>query len=97
MSGADGMRLTGQISWVYADEPGPARRFYADILGLEMVRDEGTAQIFQTGEGAFIGLCQAFEDRVVQPAGGMITLVTDDVDGWYALLKATSRKLPVSW
>ena len=31
-------------------------------------------------------MCQAFEDRIVEPKGGMISFVTDDVVAWYARL-----------
>ncbi|WP_137701180.1 VOC family protein [Marimonas lutisalis] len=78
--------LTGQITWVYCDDLESTCAFYADTLGFMLVRDAGTARIFETTAGAMIGVCIAFEDRIVQPAGGMITLLTDDVDKWYAYL-----------
>ena len=78
--------INAQISWVYTHDPDATCRFYRDGLGLECVRDEGGAWIYATAAGARIGVCQAFEDRVVEPRGGMISLVTDDVDAWYACL-----------
>ncbi|UCH39938.1 MAG: VOC family protein [Gammaproteobacteria bacterium] len=80
------LKINAQVSWVYTHELDSTAIFYADLLGLECCRDEGGARIFKTGDGAFIGLCQAFEDRVVEPAGGMISLVTDDVDACYQRL-----------
>lgn len=85
--------LKQQITWVYTHDLEGTCAYYHDVLGLELERDEGAARIFLTGGRAAIGVCLAFEDRVVEPAGGMITLVTDDVDGWYALLEARGAEL----
>ncbi len=75
--------INAQISWIYTRDLDSTAEFYGGILGLECSRDEGDARIFKTGSDAFIGLCRAFADRVVEPGGGMISIVTDDVDTWY--------------
>ncbi len=78
--------ILGQISWVYTHDADTTARFYGDTLGFECVRDEGTARIYRVAKNAHIGVCEAFGDRVVEPKGGMISLVVDDVDRWYAVL-----------
>lgn len=78
--------LTRQISWVYTHDLDSTAYFYAVSLGLECLRNEGDARIYATASGAGIGLCRAFDDRVVEPKGGMISLVTDDVEAWYQRL-----------
>ena len=75
-----------QISWVYTHELDTTAEFYADKIGLKCLRDEGGARIFATADNAAIGVCQAFAERVVEPRGGMISIVTDDVDAWYRQL-----------
>ena len=80
-------KIDGQIAWVYTDALKTGVTFYRDTLGLKVARDAGSAMIFETGPGAFLGICEVFGDRVVEPKGGMITILTDDVDGWYAKLK----------
>ncbi|WP_131814334.1 VOC family protein [Shimia aestuarii] len=85
MSRASG-RIMGQITWVYAEDLGQTIPFYRDVLGLRIDRDSGAAMIFETAPGAFVGVCEAFDDRVVEPKGGMITLLVEDVatvDAWY--------------
>ncbi len=82
-----------QITWVYTEDLERTAAFYGGLLGLPVVRDEGAARIFRTGPSSFIGVCRAFEDRVVEPRGGMITLVTDGVDAWYARLEAAGATL----
>ena len=78
--------IVAQISWVYTQELDSTADFYADKLGFKCLRAEDGARIFATANGAAIGICQAFEDRVVEPKGGMISLVIDDVDGCYRQL-----------
>jgi predicted enzyme related to lactoylglutathione lyase len=75
--------ISMQISWVYTQDLDSTAEFYADALGLECIRDEGDARIFATAASAAIGVCSAFANRVVEPSGGMISIVTDDVDAWY--------------
>lgn len=73
-----------QIHWVYTDDLESTSNFYAKSLGLELAVDEGTARIFKTSETALVGVCEAFGDRVISPEGSMLTIVTDEVDAWYA-------------
>jgi len=75
--------ITQTITWVYTQDLEATCGFYAGLLGLELVRDEGAARIYRTSGDGAIGVCEAMDGRVVEPRGGMITLVTDDVDGWY--------------
>ena len=85
----------GVITWVYFDDLDKTSAFYGDVLGLALWRDAGSARIFRVGPAAMIGVCRAFADRVVQPAGGMITLLTDAVDETYARLLAEGAELEV--
>jgi predicted enzyme related to lactoylglutathione lyase len=81
------MFISSQISWVYTRDLEGTSEFYAAILGLECLRDEGSARIFRTAPGACIGVCEAYADRVVEPRGCMISIVTDEVDAWYRRLR----------
>ncbi|MEM7292400.1 MAG: VOC family protein [Pseudomonadota bacterium] len=78
--------MNSLITWVYTHDLAVAAMFYGEALGLEVIRDEGSAKIFKVSNNASIGVCTAFEDRVVEPRGGMISIVTDDVDAWYQRL-----------
>ena len=79
-------RIDAQISWVYTQDLDSTALFYADALGLECIRDQGNARIFRTATSACIGVCQVFADREVEPQGGMISILTDDIDAWYRRL-----------
>jgi predicted enzyme related to lactoylglutathione lyase len=78
--------IDAQISWVYTEDLESSHRFYSHILGFECIRDEAMARIYRTTPGACIGVCRAHGDRVVEPRGGMISIVTNDVDACYRRL-----------
>ena len=78
--------IESQITFLGTTDLAATADFYERVLGLELALDQGTCRIYATGEGAFVGFCQ----RVAKPnpEGVILTLVTQDVDGWYELLSA---------
>jgi catechol 2,3-dioxygenase-like lactoylglutathione lyase family enzyme len=77
------------ITWLYYEDLDSVVPFYRDVLGLELVRDQGWAKIFGVNSCSYIGLVDekhgsvdAAEDKPV-----LVTLVVEDVDGWYEHLK----------
>lgn len=77
--------LDAQITFVFVADLARAAAFYADVLGLELARDQGACLIYRVAAGAYLGVC---DHRPSEPEGTIITLVTDDVDGWAARLTA---------
>jgi len=61
-------------------------RFYEETLGLELVRDQGVCRIYRISANGLIGFCQHLEAAKAQ--GIILTLVCQDVDGWYEKLRA---------
>jgi len=80
--------IAAQITCVYARDLDSTAEFYVDKLQLKCLRESADARIFETAGNAAIGLCRVFADRVVEPKGGMISIVTGDVDAWYRRLIA---------
>ncbi|MBR0656233.1 VOC family protein [Plastoroseomonas arctica] len=81
------------VTFLYAEDPAPCRAFYAEVLGLPMVLDQGRCAIFAVAANrAFLGICEARGPRQLQEArsegGSVHTFVTADVDGWHAHLRA---------
>jgi catechol 2,3-dioxygenase-like lactoylglutathione lyase family enzyme len=60
-------------------------RFYVDGLGLPLALDQGTCRIFRVAPSAFLGFCR--RDAAPNPDGVIVTLVTEDVDGWFDRLR----------
>ena len=61
--------------------------FYAGLLALEMVLDQGQCRIYRVASEAFIGVCHNAE-RAGHSDGVIVTLVTDEVDGMVGRLAA---------
>ena len=75
-----------QISWVYTQDIDSTSKFYAELMRFECLRETADTRLFRTTHNAAIGVCRVFGDRVVEPKGGMISLVTADVDALHARL-----------
>jgi catechol 2,3-dioxygenase-like lactoylglutathione lyase family enzyme len=81
-----------QVTFLYVRDLERSERFYGDILGLELVLNQGLARIYRVGSGnAFLGICLSSAvqqapppDRA--PLGVIVTFVTDDVDGAFSAL-----------
>ncbi len=80
MSGFD-----AQITFVYVGDLARSAAFYGGVLGLELVRDQGACLIYRAATDAYLGCC---DHRMPEPGGVILTLVTDDVDGWADRLHA---------
>jgi catechol 2,3-dioxygenase-like lactoylglutathione lyase family enzyme len=76
--------IESQITFLGTADLAATADFYERVLGLELTLDQGDCRIYATREGAFIGFCE----RGAHPEGIILTLVTQDVDGWYELLSA---------
>lgn len=81
------------VTFLYATDAAASRRFFAEVLGLPMVLDQGRCAIFGlAGSHAFLGICEARGERELHnprsEGGAVHTFVTPDVDAWHARLSA---------
>ena len=84
--------FTGQITFLHANNLTATRQFYEGELGLRLARNQGTCLIFQVTPTSFLGFCQHI--KAIQPGRKVIlTLVSNDVDGWYKHLKGKGVEL----
>ncbi|MBN1562714.1 MAG: VOC family protein [Anaerolineae bacterium] len=73
------------LVFFYTRDLAQTARFYEAVLGLALVRDQGSCRIYRVGERGYIGFCER-DSAPEHPAGVILTLVTDDVDEWYTRL-----------
>ncbi len=62
-------------------------KFYREILELPFVLDQGPCHIYKLSPTSFIGIC-TLQNRPTSPTGLTLSLVSDDVDGFYQDLRA---------
>jgi len=88
-------RVQSQIIFLYYHDLRSAALFYEDVMGLELIEEQGWAKIYRTGRNAFLGIV-AGEQGFHQPQernAVLVTLVVDDAPGWYAHLKSRGVKM----
>jgi catechol 2,3-dioxygenase-like lactoylglutathione lyase family enzyme len=73
------------ITFLHTSDLNKTAHFYEELLGLELVRDQGVCRIYRTSGDGFIGFCKHLEPAA--PQGVILTLVCEDVDGWYEKLR----------
>lgn len=79
--------VASQITFCYTDNLPVTDQFYVEIMGFPLVIDQGSCHIYSVTPHSFIGFCQ--RNAVgINHDNLILTLVTDDVDGWYERLKA---------
>jgi catechol 2,3-dioxygenase-like lactoylglutathione lyase family enzyme len=79
-----------QVTFLNCADLEVSSRFYAELLGLELVLDQGSCRIYRVAPNAFLGLCGG---RSPGPSGVIVTLVTDAVEAWGARLRAAGVEL----
>ena len=78
-----------QITFLYTRSMEKSAPFYEDVLGLRLALDQGGCRIYHVaGQHAYIGICER-DGAPERPTGVIFTLVTTDVDGWYAHLSGS--------
>ena len=77
-----------QVTFLYTRDLEASAAFYSETLGLPLALDQGGCRIFKTSPQSFLGVCRCSELRPSSPEGVIVTLVTDDVDGWHERLRA---------
>ena len=79
--------INQNVVFTYTDNLDEASGFFRDVMELEFVLDQGACHIYRLTEQCFLGVCN-IADRPREQAGVTITIVSDDVDGWYDFLTA---------
>lgn len=71
-----------QITFLHSNDINTTKHFYCDVLGLPLVRDQGTCVILGVSESAFLGFCEHITP-IQSDRSLILTLVSDNVDEWF--------------
>lgn len=82
-----GIRAT--VFWLYYDELAPVERFYEELLGVDLLVDQGWAKVYEASRSGFIGLVDGANGlhTATDEKGVTISLFTSDVDAWFERVK----------
>lgn len=81
-------RFVQQVTFLYTSDLEATAAFYAQTLGLPLALGQGTCLIYRVVGDAFVGFCRRAVNAAAATQGVILTLVTDDVDGWAQRLTA---------
>jgi predicted enzyme related to lactoylglutathione lyase len=84
-----------QITFFYYRDLEAIGRFYGEVLGLELVQDQGWAMIYRVVGNAFLGIVAGDKGfhKPRDESAVLLTLVVDDVRSWYDYLKERAVNL----
>ncbi len=83
------LNIASQITFLYYKDLAAAQRFYEDVMGFALAEDQGWAKIYRVSGNAFVGLVDEKRGslKAQENSAVMLTLVSNDVRGWYAYLQ----------
>ena len=91
----DKPKVQSQITFLYYRDLQPVCKFYEEIMGFELIEDQGWAKIYRVNGNAYLGIVD--EERgfhkAQEKSAVLITLVVDDVFWWYDYLKRKGVKI----
>ena len=79
------------ITFIYTKDLESTSDFYGNLLELPLVLEKGGCRIYRVAVSGYIGVCDRGDTE--EPKGLILTLVTDDVDGWFEKLKAAGTEV----
>jgi catechol 2,3-dioxygenase-like lactoylglutathione lyase family enzyme len=82
----------GFITFLGTEDLEATDKFYREVLGLDLYKDQGVCRIYEIAPGGKIGFCSHIK-AVLEERSPIITLLTNDVDGVYHMLRQGGYEL----
>ncbi|SIQ95197.1 Glyoxalase/Bleomycin resistance protein/Dioxygenase superfamily protein [Rhizobium sp. RU35A] len=84
------MQKDYSITFFYYDDILAVAPFYEDVLGFELVLDQGMARIYRIAGQCYFGIVDGNRGHLKhqEKSAVLLTIVAQDVEGWHAKLKA---------
>lgn len=94
----ESLGVQGNIIWLYYKDLAAAQNFYEEILGLELLIDQGFAKVYSSSQTGFIGLVDEAQGlhRFSEEKAVTVSFFTDNVEDWLSHFKAKGVELHTS-
>jgi len=81
----DGLGFKATVVWFYYKDMEGIQGFYEDVLGFDMIVDQGWAKIYHVGPTGYLGLVdeQRGMHRFTEQKAVTMSFLTANLDGWY--------------
>jgi lactoylglutathione lyase len=89
------LNVQSQITFLYYRDLEPIARFYQEIMGLDLVEDQGWAKIFRVSGNAFLGIVDEEKGfhKAQEKNAVLITFAVNDVFRWREYLESKGVKM----
>ena len=88
------LKPQSQITFLYYHDLQPIAEFYEQVMGFDLVQDQGMARIYRVSGTAYLGIVDGAKGHFKPQEHNtvLITLVVDDVPAWHDYLKGKGVK-----
>ncbi len=86
--------VAGTMVNLYYEDLSEAVAFWRDALGFPVAADQGWAVLLELRAGSFLGLVDGTRGKLRPHPNSavLVTLITDDLAGWWARLRAAGAQ-----
>ena len=84
-----GLRIRATVQWLYFEDMERIERFYRELLGAEVIVDQGWAKVLPASRTGFVGLVDGSRGlhQATEQKGVTVSFFTDDLHGWFEYVK----------
>ncbi len=88
-------RVSAGITFFYHKDIEPAMQFYGEVMGFQLVSDQGWAKIFRIAGNSYVGVVTGREGfyQPQEKNAVLLTVVVNNVQEWYERLRKTETTL----
>ena len=86
----EGLGFKATVVWFYYRDMVGIQRFYEDVMGFDLIADQGWTKIYRIGPTGYFGLVDESRGmhRYTEDKGVTLSLLTANIDGWFDYLTA---------
>lgn len=83
-----GLGFKSTIVWFYYRDMESIQSFYEEVMGFDLIVDQGWARIYPIGPSAYFGLVDESRGmhNYTEQKGVTLSLITSDIDAWFSYL-----------
>jgi len=85
----EGLGFHSTITWLYYKDVLAMQNFYENVLGLEILADQGWAKIYRVSETGFLGIVDERRGmhKFTENKAVNVGFILEDVEGWFNYVK----------
>jgi catechol 2,3-dioxygenase-like lactoylglutathione lyase family enzyme len=89
------LKVRGTVLWLYYDDLTAMQTFWGDMLGRDVLVDQGWAKVYELSSTGFLGLVDGTRGlhQATDLAGVTLSIITGEVEAWFSRAKDQGLKL----